>query len=163
MNYSTKQRDALLRYLKEFPGKHFTVQDISDHLREEEIPIGTTTLYRHLNRMVEEGIVNKYITDNIGSACFEYVGEGESCEESQCFHLKCEKCNKLIHMSCGELGLISNHLMQDHGFKLDSLRTVFYGICEDCRDDADKHRSVIHNCHGHISHGHHNCGGNSNF
>lgn len=142
INYSTKQRDALLGYLKKFPGKHFTVQDIFDHFRTEGISIGTTTLYRHLNRMVDEGIVNKYITDNIGSACFEYVGEGEACEESQCFHLKCEKCNKLIHMHCGELGAISNHLMQDHGFKLDSLRTVFYGICEDCRDGADEH----HDC-----------------
>ncbi|MBS4900150.1 MAG: transcriptional repressor [Clostridiales bacterium] len=155
VNYSTRQKDVLLRYLKEFPGKHFTVQDIFDHFKAENVSVGTTTLYRHLNRMVDEGIVNKYITDNVGSACFEYIGDREACEENSCFHFKCEKCNKLIHVHCDELGDIGNHLIQEHGFKLNPLRTVFYGICEDCQDDGsyDKghssHYHEHHECHGH--------------
>ena len=29
---------------------------------------------------------------------------------------------------------IQNHLMKDHQFRLDPLRTVLYGLCEECKD-----------------------------
>ena len=28
----------------------------------------------------------------------EYVGGGEACQDPVCFHCKCEKCGKLIHL-----------------------------------------------------------------
>ena len=45
---------------------------------------------------------------------------------------KCEKCGKLTHMHCEELEGIGEHLYEHHGFVLNPLRTVFYGVCEDC-------------------------------
>ena len=48
-------------------------------------------------------------------------------------HLKCEKCGKLLHLQCDMLEHIDAHLEEDHGFLLDTKRTVFYGICGDCR------------------------------
>ncbi len=35
-------------------------------------------------------------------------------------------------MHCDELNGIKEHLEEHHGFRLNSMRTVFYGICEDC-------------------------------
>lgn len=96
--------------------------------------IGRTTIYRQMERLVDEGIVNKYIIDANSPACFEYVKKEEhATEESDCFHCKCEKCGKLIHLHCDELRLIKSHLEKRHSFFLDPLRTVFYGVCEDCR------------------------------
>ena len=45
-----------------------------------------------------------------------------------------EKCGKLIHLHCGEMELIEEHLLSRHGFSWNPMRTVFYGICGDCRD-----------------------------
>ena len=67
------------------------------------------------------------------SACFEYVGQDSHAPGEACFHLKCEKCGKLLHLHCEELDHIGGHLFEEHGFKLDPLRTVFYGVCEECR------------------------------
>ena len=59
---------------------------------------------------------------------------GEEChKEVSHFHLKCEKCGTLIHLECHDLEQLSSHLMAEHGFALDPFRTVFYGLCENCR------------------------------
>ncbi len=132
-NYKTKQRAQLLDYLKTVPGQHITVNDVCDYLHRQGVTIGQTTVYRQMERMVDEGVVNKYLIDANSPACFEYVPESKHMTKGICFHCKCEKCGKLIHMNCEALTGIQEHLMADHGFQLDPRRTVFYGICDACR------------------------------
>lgn len=90
-------------------------------------------MYRQLDRMVEQGLVAKYVVDGTSSACFEYLGHDEHCHKHICFHCKCEKCGKVIHLECGEMTHLGEHMLADHGFQWDFTRTVFYGICEECR------------------------------
>ena len=129
--YNTRQRSRLLEYMQAVPGEHFTAKDVCDYFQACGAPIGVATVYRQLERMVEEGLVNKYIIDANSPACFEYVDRQATCGE-ECFHCKCEKCGKLIHLHCEELVQIRSHLKEEHHFTLDPLRTVFYGLCEDC-------------------------------
>ena len=129
--YRTKQREKLLEYMKTAPGKHITARDVCRYFNEQGTPIGQATVYRQLECMVNEGIVNKYIIDVGSPACFEYIGEG-SHEEEHCFHCKCEKCGRVIHLHCDEIAAIQKHLRAHHSFELNSMRTVFYGICEEC-------------------------------
>lgn len=129
--YNTRQRSRLLEYMQTVPGEHFTAKDVCDYFQACGTPIGVATVYRQLERMVEEGLVNKYIIDANSPACFEYVDRAHNCTE-ECFHCKCEKCGKLIHLHCEELVQIRSHLKEEHHFTLDPLRTVFYGLCEDC-------------------------------
>ena len=130
--YRTRQRDILLGYLKATPGVHFTASDVCRYFQEQGTPIGQSTIYRQLESLVAEGIINKYIIDGTSPACFEYVGEDMHVEAETCFHCKCEKCGKLIHLHCDELAEIQSHLYKEHRFKLDLMRTVFYGLCEQC-------------------------------
>ena len=130
--YNTRQRSRLLEYMQTVPGEHFTAKDVCDYFQACGTPIGVATVYRQLERMVEEGLVNKYIIDANSPACFEYVGEDMHVEAETCFHCKCEKCGKLIHLHCDELAEIQSHLYKEHRFKLDLMRTVFYGLCEQC-------------------------------
>ncbi len=132
--YKTKQREILLSYLKTVPGIHITAGDVCDYFRDKGAPIAPATVYRQLERLVEEGIVNKYIIDANSPACFEYIGAESHESDSVCFHCKCEKCGKLIHMHCEELEGIASHLYEEHAFRLNPLRTVFYGLCADCCD-----------------------------
>lgn len=131
--YRTKQRELLLEYLRRMPGVHITAKDACSYLEEQGTPVGQTTVYRQLERMVDEGLVNKYIVDGNSPACFEYAPEDTQAEAEVCFHCKCEKCGKLIHLHCEELAEVGEHLCREHGFILNPLRTVFYGVCEDCR------------------------------
>ncbi|MBQ9708601.1 MAG: transcriptional repressor [Firmicutes bacterium] len=130
--YRTKQREILIEYFKEAHGGHVTAADVYDYFAKSGSPIGQATVYRQLESLVDEGVVNKYIIDGNSPACFEYVGSESHCENDVCFHCKCEQCGKLIHMHCEDLEGIEEHLYSHHQFKLNPLRTVFYGICEDC-------------------------------
>lgn len=129
--YKTKQKDELISYLRSVPNVRVTVNDISEHFAKNNITIGTATIYRHLEQMVLEGTVKKYFVDGGSGAYFEYVGR-ECTHVEQCFYLKCENCGKLVHFHCHELEDLQQHLLEDHGFFINSPKTVFYGVCNDC-------------------------------
>lgn len=131
--YKTKQRDRLISYLETVPGQHITAGDVCEAFRQDGASIGQSTVYRQLESLVGEGILNKYIIDEKSPACFEYVRSASHQGPGTCFHCKCEKCGRLIHLHCEELEEIRNHLLGEHGFRLDPRRTVFYGICEACQ------------------------------
>ena len=128
--YRTRAQKSLLDYLKATPGTHHTAAEIKAHFAAQEQPIGTATIYRQLERFVEDGSIQKYSLGPGDSACYAYE------EEPSCnlhFHCKCEVCGKLIHLNCEELTEIQSHLLEHHHFFWDAGKTVFYGICEDCR------------------------------
>jgi len=130
--YKTRQSILLLQYLKSRTGEHVTAGDVCAYFRQQGLPVGQSTVYRRLETMVDEGVVKKY-TGTGGSACFEYVGE-DACEGPElCFHCKCTGCGRLIHLHCEDLEEIQEHLLKEHGFMIDPMRTIFYGLCEDCR------------------------------
>ena len=130
--YKTKQRDILIEYLESVPKTHITAGDVCEHFKRCGTSIGKAMVYRQLEGLVDEGVLQKYIIDTASPACFEYVGGNIHHSGEACFHCKCERCGKLIHLHCEELSAIGNHLMEHHGFRLNPLRTVFYGVCEDC-------------------------------
>lgn len=131
--YKTKQREILIEYLASVPGTHITAGDVCEHLRAHGASVGQSTVYRQLEGLVDEGILQKYIIDGNSPACFEYVGQDVHRGAEPCFHCKCERCGKLIHLHCEELNAIGQHLSEHHGFLLNPLRTVFYGLCAECQ------------------------------
>ena len=131
--YKTQQKETLINYLRTTQGSHVTAGDVCEYFKSKDASIGQSTVYRQLESLVDEGILNKYLIDPNSPACFEYVGKDSHAPGESCFHLKCEKCGKLLHLHCEELDQIGGHLFKEHGFKLDPMRTVFYGLCEECR------------------------------
>ncbi len=131
--YKTKQRQAILDFLIENKDKHVTAASISDHLERDGARVGTTTIYRHLDKLLEQGLVRKYTVDGTTSACFQYADQNEQCKNH--FHLKCEKCGKLIHLNCSHTAQLCSHIFDEHGFEINNYRTVFYGICKGCKEN----------------------------
>ncbi|MBQ8181404.1 MAG: transcriptional repressor [Ruminococcus sp.] len=132
--YNTKQKEKLLSYLISNKDEHTNVAGISAFLAAEGTPVGTATIYRQLDRLVEQGLVRRYAIDGKTGACYQYVDSDAGCHQH--FHLKCKSCGRLIHTDCDHLSEINEHMLQHHGFTVDSSMTVFYGICSDCREDA---------------------------
>lgn len=140
--YSTKQRDVILAFLKE-NNAHITAADITLHLSEQGIKVSTATVYRTLDKFVNDGIVRKMVIGDAGGACYQYI-DGGSCGEH--FHLKCVNCGKLIHLSCEFLENMEKHIFDEHGFTVSSGRTVIYGICSQCETGKEIAHSHC-NCH----------------
>ena len=130
--YKTRQREILLDYLRSAAGGHITAGDVCAYFKSQGAAIGQSTVYRQLESLVDEGIVNKYVIDGSSPACFEFVGAESHMDADICYHCKCEKCGKLLHLHCDELEGMQSHLYSEHRFRLNPLRTVFYGVCEQC-------------------------------
>ena len=126
----TRQRMVILEELRKVK-THPTADELYAMVRTRMPRISLGTVYRNLEKMVEQGMVAKYNVDGTSSACFEYIGDhGE--EHENCYHCKCEKCGKLIHLQCNEVEILKQHMQQHHDFQMDPHRTVFYGICGEC-------------------------------
>ena len=131
--YRTRQQVELIKYLRATPGQHYTAAQLREHFASGQKTIGATTIYRQLEKLEAEGVVRKYALGTGDSACYEYVEQRDACAAH--FHCKCEKCGRLIHLDCPELQEIRGHLKSAHGFSWDTGRTVFYGVCDQCRTD----------------------------
>ncbi len=130
--YRTRAQEEVLNYLKASPGRHHTAAEIKTYFSSQEHPIGTATIYRQLEKFVSDGIIQKYTLGPGDSACYAFVGD-QTCNAH--FHCKCEVCGRLIHLNCEELTEIRSHLFKHYGFSWNAGRTVFYGICEECRKE----------------------------
>ncbi len=130
--YNTKQKTAILELLKENQGKHFTADDILLSLSGENMSIGKTTVYRYLEKLVSENVVRKYEISKTDASCYEYCPASEHSACLTHYHLKCTSCNKLFHINCKTLNVISEHIFSEHNFLIDKSKTVFYGLCDAC-------------------------------
>ena len=129
--YKTKQKEAILEYFTAHEGEHLTAANVVDYMREIGSPIAASTVYRCLERLENDGTLHKYIIDESSAACWQYVEEPGQCHDH--FHLKCTGCGALLHVDCDYLDTLADHILEHHGFEIDNLKTVFYGLCESCR------------------------------
>lgn len=135
--YSTKQREAILSFLKE-NNAHISASDVVRHLKEQGYSVSTATVYRTLDKFEQEGIVKKMVIGQGTGACYQFV-DRQDCHEH--FHLKCVKCGTLIHLSCDFLQSLESHIYDDHGFIVSSGKTVIYGTCANCNGSPTTHES----------------------
>ena len=132
MKYRTKQRQAILDVLQSV-GRHVTAAEIVARCRERGRTVGTTTVYRQMETMVREGLVQKFVIDENSPVCYAYAGESET---GRALHCKCQACGRLLHIQCSEFEAMERHLSGEHDFQLDPRRTVLYGTCRECRAKA---------------------------
>ena len=128
--YKTKQKTAIMQCVELMEDKHFTIDAICELLIKNGNKAGRTTVYRFVEKLSDDGVLRKFVMPQGESSCYQYVGDNNHCREH--FHLKCEKCGSLIHMDCGEMRELAEHIRSHHGFNLNPLKTVIYGTCEDC-------------------------------
>lgn len=131
--YNTKQKSVILDFLKKNKGKHFTIDEIVSSLTEKGVSIGKTTVYRYMEKLTDDLCVRKYEISKNDSACYEYVGDSKNNLCSSHYHLKCIKCSKLFHINCHILNTIDEHILNEHNFVVDNTKTVFYGLCQNCK------------------------------
>lgn len=128
--YKTKQREIILEYLMNNKNKHVTIDEIIDYTKQVESPVGKTTAYRYIDELEQKGIIRKYTIEKGMSACYQYIDENDKCKNH--FHFKCKFCGNLYHLDCDFLNTVKSHLCNEHGFEIDSSKTVFYGVCKKC-------------------------------
>ena len=124
VHYHTKQKDIVYDHIKKKKCE-FTVKELYTDLNQK---IGLTTIYRMIDKLVQDGTLHKYIgVDNI--TYYQYL---ETCPKENHFYLKCDKCGNLIHVDCDCMKELSLHIANTHKFKPTKDKFIIHGICEKC-------------------------------
>ena len=135
--YSTRQRRDVLKYLTDNAMRHYTLDELSQALREDGITAGKTTVYRFLEQLSEQGRVRKY--QNETGFLYQYVQDDAGCDAH--LHLMCRACGELFHVDCELVGMLARHIRGEHNFVIDPRQSVLVGICGACAaragEDAD--------------------------
>lgn len=135
--YNTSGRMKLTAFLARNLHKQYSVEDLYAELTGEGVQIGKSSLYRQLEKLCEAGVVRKFRDAEKNRSFFQYVGDDAECGKH--LHLKCQTCGKLIHLHCEPAGELVSHIAGEHGFQIDSKRSVLYGTCRVCAEGGSKH------------------------
>lgn len=132
VTYMTRQQKAVLSCMEEFHGG-ISANEVAHLLHNRGEAVGLTTVYRQLEKLAQQGLVHKIVTDE--GARYQFC----NCRsrERDCFLLKCERCGCIEHADCAHLGELYSHLSQEHHFRVNTRKTLFYGLCSRCGGEAD--------------------------
>ena len=132
VSYMTRQQKAVLACIEDFHGGASAAEvALLRHQRGESV--GLTTVYRQLEKLKQQGLVHKIVTDE--GARYQFC----NCHQKgrDCFLIKCEQCGCVEHVDCAHLGELYGHLAQAHHFRINPRRTLFYGLCQACAEEAE--------------------------
>ncbi len=132
--YKTRQQGLIAACLAALAGRPATVAELEAALRGAGTPIGTATIYRHLEKLEQAGRVRKSAPAGRAGAGYELLPDGARCHEH--LHLRCEVCGALVHLNCGQVDSFQGHLQSRHGFAVNPAKTVVYGTCAACAGAA---------------------------
>lgn len=127
--YRTKQQELILDYLSHHTGDAVTIESVLDDLRQSGFHIGQTTVYRALDRLVEDGGAVKVPAADGNRARYRYVGGPASPLTGK---MVCLSCGGTQSLECSQLEALTRHIRADHQFAIDPRHTVLYGYCQAC-------------------------------
>lgn len=140
-SYNTAGRRRLLLFLGDNPEKQYTVDELYSALCVQNLRVGKSSLYRLLDKLCAEGIVRKFKEEGKDSSLYQYLGSDAECAHH--LHLKCLNCGRLIHLECHLGNELIAHIRAEHGFSVNSKKSVLWGVCESCAVEVGKGEKAL--------------------
>ena len=127
-SYKTKQKVLIIGIIKSKKDE-FTIKDIYEEIKNE---VGLTTIYRLVDKLTNDGILQKSVGKN-NEAYYQYL---EECDKKDHFYLKCESCKKLIHIDCECMKDLTAHVLKEHNFIPSHDHIIINGLCDKCNKNG---------------------------
>ena len=129
--YATEQKKILSDFLKENSDRAFSIEELIEGMRAsygDHVP-GTSTVYRLMNRLVEEGVVKRFVKGHSRRFLYQAVRD-EHCRSH--LHLKCIGCGKLLHLDEHISDTLLDTIRATNDFSVNEEETVLFGECSTC-------------------------------
>lgn len=129
--YRTKYKEFIIEYMKKNEDHRLCAKDIYQALIEQGLNVNLVTVYRNLDKLSKQGLIQKHTLSEEDSVYYQYARE-EKCNHH--LHLLCKRCGKIAHLECDFMDIIRTHLLEDHGFEIDCKDSTIVGLCKECRE-----------------------------
>ena len=131
VKYKSKVGEEILSFLESKKDTAVTVMDILKDLKRKKQSTNITTVYRQLEKFIEEKKVIAHSAKDGKKIMYQYIAGQEDCLKH--LHIQCVKCSKIIHLDCDESEDFTSHIEKEHGIALDYSKTLLFGLCSECR------------------------------
>jgi Fur family ferric uptake transcriptional regulator len=108
-------------------GEHLSVEGIQRRLHEQGSHVGTATIYRSLDVLVESGLVRAHDFGE-GFKRFEPL-----LTPGQHGHLVCSRCGRVTEFSTDRFERLLPMVADEHDFQHQTHRVEIRGLCRVCR------------------------------
>ena len=115
-----------------------SAQDIHATLRLRGKPVGLSTVYRHLQSLVEQGVAD-VIQSPDGEATYRYCGETTSAHHH---HLVCRKCGQTKEVKARAVERWAAEIASKFDFSDVDHTVEIFGTCASCRGTAEDSAST---------------------
>jgi Fur family ferric uptake transcriptional regulator len=122
----TRQRDLVAETVL-LAEDHLSVDGIRRRLREKGERVGTATVYRTLDVLLESGLVRAHDFGE-GFKRFEPMPAQAHHE-----HLICQRCGRVVEFQNERLERMLPIIADEHAFQHERHRVEIYGVCRECR------------------------------
>ena len=103
-----------------------TAQELHERLRARGERLGLATVYRTLNALAEEGVIDA-LTHHPGELCYRWCGDEHH------HHLVCSSCHRVVELAQCDLDPWLDRIAAEHGFVATDHRLEVAGVCAGCR------------------------------
>ena len=122
----TRQRNAVAAALFEAEG-HLSADALQRRLKELGHRIGTATIYRTLDILVEAGLVRAH---DFGEGVRRFEASPDQGDHG---HFVCARCGAVTEFTHERVDRMLGFLADEHGFLLHRHRVELHGLCRDCQ------------------------------
>jgi len=123
---ATRQGEAVERAMRDAPG-FLTAQDVYAQLRAGGTRIGLATVYRHLQRLADQGRLD-VLTDHDGRVAYR-----RCTMTGHHHHLVCRSCGTTVEVDAPEVEGWAEHVARRSGFTDVTHTLEIFGVCRSCR------------------------------
>jgi Fur family peroxide stress response transcriptional regulator len=124
MKKYSRQREEIQRAVEENL-IHPTANDIYSIVRQVDPQVSLGTVYRNLNYLVEQKIIQKIPMPG-GSDRFDG-------NEKEHYHIICESCGAIYDIDFNHLLALDQKIQNETGIRVTSHHLMIYGICKNCQ------------------------------
>lgn len=123
---NTKHRTTILELLRE-AGQPLTAEQLYDALKENNISINLSTVYRTLETLYDKQLILKHNVTNENKAVFEFNNQVHK------HYLVCMGCKKILSIENCPLGEYEKYLEGQTDFIITGHKLDMYGYCPECQ------------------------------
>lgn len=124
---NTRQRGAVRDALQAAEG-FCSAQDIFATLRAQRQAVGLSTVYRHLQSLVDDGLADVIRTPD-GETTYRYCGEAA---QGHHHHLVCRQCGRTEEIEGRGVEQWARRVGEEHGFTDLDHTVELFGTCAGC-------------------------------
>ncbi|MES2304039.1 MAG: Fur family transcriptional regulator [Gemmatimonadota bacterium] len=123
----TRQRDLVARTIFDSTA-HLSVEEIQRLLQDQQLRVGTATIYRSLEVLLQSGLVRSH---DFGEGFKRYEATAGGGQHG---HLICGRCSGVTEFSTERFERILPIVADEHGFQYQRHRVEVHGLCRACRE-----------------------------